>query len=354
MKKPLRVLYLYSGERKAILKGIAGRDYPDTQLYGLNHFRASDVDAHYREWGDVPGSRWLSWLDFRIKHLLLYPFTRGYDLVFGSSVLYLIFLKKILRPRAKFVLLNIGLTRMFASNRKKGLKHAVLRWLLSGIEGVVCLARFQVRYLEERFPQLAGKVWYVPLGVDTQYYQPQYERRKEHILAVGRDNGRDYRALADVARHMPEQEFHIVCSARNIEGITFPGNVQVRLDISKADLYRTYHEARLLLQLTKTDLTEGSDCSGQTVLLDAMACGLPVVLNRTPYVEDYVTDGQEAVVIEGTDVLAVERGIASLEKVELRDTVARAARARAEREFSTERMAEGLAKVFTNVMRHDG
>ena len=277
----MRVLYLYSGSRTQF-RGSIGSDYPDTQFYGLNHLGDNGIEAAHKEWNDVPGSSLLGRvLDFRIKHLLLYPFTRGYDVVFGSSLLYLVPLKKLFRAHAKFVLLNIGITRTLTAHHQRR-TGALVRWLISGLDAVVCLSRFQVAYLEEQFPQLRGKIFFVPLGVDTRFHTPVYDGRKPYILSVGRDNGRDYAAVVAAARHLPEREFQIVCSRRNLTGISLPANVRVFYDLPVADLHAKYREAELLLLLTK-DGTEGSDCSGQTVLLDAMASGLPVVVNRKPY-----------------------------------------------------------------------
>ncbi|MBA3329722.1 MAG: glycosyltransferase [Actinobacteria bacterium] len=41
----------------------------------------------------------------------------------------------------------------------------------------------------------------------------------------------------------------------------------------------------------------GSVCSIQTVLLDAMAMGCPVVISERAWVHEYVTDGDTALVV---------------------------------------------------------
>ena len=340
-----RVLYLYSGSRKGKFKGTPGVDYPDTQFYGQNHLRTFGISADYKEWSDVPLNRFWS---FRMKHLLLYPFTRGYDVVFGSSLLYLMPLKMLFRSKATFVLLNIGIMRTLAAHRTHRLRSWLLRSLMEGFEAVVCLSTHQKEQLEREYPALIGKTFFVPLGVDTRFYQPNYENRQSYILSAGRDNGRDYASVIETARLMPEREFHIVCSPRNLKGIRdFPSNVKVFYDVPFAELHRKYQEASLLLLLTRTSHA-GSDCSGQTVLLDAMANGLPIVVNDQPYLADYVTDGKEAVVIQSTDPQAAKIAIESLDAVELRE-IAMRARARVEKGYSTEHMARELAAVFTRV-----
>ncbi len=349
----MKVRYLYSGSRKDKFKGIAGVDYPDTQFYGLNHLSKFGISADYKEWSDVTKSRfWDAILGFRIKHLLLYPFSRSQDVVFGSSLLFLMVFKKLFKTKTKFVLLNIGIMRTLAVNKKNKIKHAFIRWLLSGFDGVVCLARLQKEYLEEKFPSLRGKVFFVPLGVDTRYHQPVYENRKTYFLSVGRDNGRDYQTVIDTARLMPEREFHIACSKRNLAGVdSIPPNVKIFYDFPFSKTREQFQEAGLLLLITHDDsLQDGSDCSGQTVLLEAMANGLPIIVSRKKYLADYVADKKEAVFVDFYDPFQIKAAaVALMGDPGERGAMALRARARVEAEFSTERMAENLATVFTRI-----
>ncbi|MEK7505351.1 MAG: glycosyltransferase family 4 protein [Patescibacteria group bacterium] len=349
-----KILYLYSGSRKNKFQGQIGLDYPDTQFYGLNYLKKFDLEAEYKEWQDFAKQKfWHTKIGFRIRHLLLFFFTRGYDLVFGSSILYMMVFKKIFKTRRKFVLFNIGLQRTLTANKKNQFKYALISSLLKELDGVVCLANFQREQLESVYPFLRGKVSFVPLGVDTQFYQPGYEGRGEYILSVGRDNGRDYKTVMEVVRKLPEREFHIVCSKRNLENIgEIPKNVKVFYDLSPSELHKKYQEAILLLLLTHQDsFLDGADCSGQTVLLDAMANGLPVIISRKKYLGDYVTDGKEAILVDCYNATQTALAINSLlEDGEGRHRLALSARKRAELEFSTEKMAEGLSGVFRSLL----
>lgn len=347
------VLYLYSGARKDKFKGKIGIDYPDTQFYGLNHLNKFGIFAEYKEWSDISTSRFLSAvLSFRIKHLLLYYFTGGRDVVFGSSLLYMMIFKKLFRKRTKFVMLNIGIMRTLKANKKSKIKYALMKWLLKELDGVVCLARCQKEYLENEYSFLMGKVFFVPLGVDTDYYQPEYKNRKDYILSAGRDNGRDYKTVIETARLMPEREFHIVCSKRNLEGVnTIPKNVKIFYDMPSPELHKKYREAKMLLLITHDDLfRDGADCSGQTVLLDAMASGLPVIASRKKYLADYAEDQKEAVFVDFYDCANIKVAVESLlDNKGFRRNIAMRARQRVENEFSTEKMAKGLSGIFLSL-----
>ena len=75
----------------------------------------------------------------------------------------------------------------------------------------------------------------------------------------------------------------IVASERNLTDVTVPGNVELRLDVSYPELRELYAGASCVVLPTRREgYCYGADCSGQTVLLDAMAMGRPVWLRSAP------------------------------------------------------------------------
>ncbi len=345
----LRVLYLYSGTRNDKFKGKFSRDFPDTQFYGLNHLYKFGIKAQFKDQDDIVKNVILKkFLGFRLRHFFSYFTIKGYNVVFGSSLLYPLFFQKIFRRKTKFMLLNISITRTLYANRQKPLKLIVIKWLLKEISAVVCLSSTQKKYLERQCPFLKGHIYFVPLGVDAVYHKPIYDKRRNYILSAGRDNGRDYKAVMEVALLMPEREFHIVCSPRNIKDIqNVPCNVKVFLDLPPKELYEKYKKAQLLLLLTKGGMrTDGADCSGQTVLLDAMANGLPVVVTEQEYLSDYARDGKEIIYVHSYDPKEIKTYIEKMRDTQIRKDLAKKARRRVEEELTTEKMAKGLARVF--------
>lgn len=346
------VLFIFAGDRKSKFSGTPGVDFPDTLLYGLNHLAQYGFAPTALEPADMfPHVRLRRFMPYRLKHLMLFFKTFRYDLVFGPSLLYMMLLRKLFKTRTKFILLAIEITRVLATHKDNNIKTRFVLWLLGELDGIVCLTQFQKKYLEDTHSFLRGKCFFVPLGVDTRYNTPQYENRSTYILSAGRDNGRDYKTVIETARRMPEREFHIVCSQRNLKGIRdIPPNVRIFIDLPFAELHRKYQEAEVLLLITHDDsFRNGADCSGQTVLLDAMANGLPVIVSRKKYLGDYVTDHAEAMFVDCYNPDAVKDAIQSFQSVEFRKEIAMRARARVEREFSTKHMAAHLAVVFAHL-----
>ena len=347
----MNVLYIYPGSRSVLYA-----DVPDTQLYGFNYLKSLGVNADALGRDDaLPDWFKKSWMGkyvgFRLRHFLLFFKSRNYDIVFGPALLYLMPLKKLFGGKARYVALNIELNRIMRGSMNRPLRQRFIVSLLKEFSAIICLSTIQKEWLLTEYPFLRGKVFFVPLGADVKFYQPVYEGRRDFVLSVGRDNGRDYHTLVEVAKRMPDTRFEIVCSPRNLAGINFiPSNVHVFYDLSFAELKEKYQTARMIVITTHDDASIlGADCSGQTVLLDAMASGVPIIATRKAYLVDYVREGQDALVVDCYNPEQLVKAIEQLHDDALRLKLAKNARARAEHEFSTRAMAEQVSHVFKDI-----
>ena len=98
--------------------------------------------------------------------------------------------------------------------------------------------------------------------------------------------------------------------------------------------------------------TEGLPLS----ILEAMAAGRPVVVTAVSGVPDAVTDGSEGFVVPAGDVTALAEAIGRLAaNPDLRVEMGRRAQARAQREFSAQRMVSDVTTVYDEILsRRDG
>jgi len=343
----MKVLYIYSGKRKGRFNGRIGVDYPDTQFYGLNHLSKFGIDAEYKEVSNILKKIF----GFRIAHMFMFFSVSNYDVVFGSSLMYMLFWNKFFKAKTKFVLLNISLNRTISANKDKTLKKAFLMWLLKELDGVICLSNHQKENLEKEAPFLKGRTFFTPLGVDIEYFEPVYNNREDFILSVGKDNGRDYQTVVDTARLMPEETFHIIASERNLKNIkNIPDNIKLFFDFSFDELKEKYKKAKMLLLITKEDnYSDGADCSGQTVLLDAMASGLPVIVSRKNYLIDYIEKDKEVHLVDFYDAQDIKEAVNTINNDEKRFEIAKNARKTVQNKLSTEHMAETLSFVFNKI-----
>ncbi len=343
-----KVLFIFSGSRRVLNDSISNGLAPDTQLYGMNHIQGG-ISVYFKEFADTfLGNIFGNKIDFRLRHFLMFFSTGSADIIFGSSILYMAILKKIFFSKKKYILLNISLNRLLNQSIQKRLFfYKFIKSLLKEIDLIVSLSNIQQEQLKTRHGILKEKLLYIPLGVDINFYKPVFEGRKDYILAAGRDNGRDYKTIIEVAKLLPQQQFQLVLSQRNLKGITdVPLNVTVFFDLPLNDLKTKYQEASMMLLITHPDeFSDGSDCSGQTVLLDSFASGIPIIATKKAYISDYGQDEEHLLLVEPYDVSGI---IKSINKVAIvGQGLARNARQKVEKEFSTELMGNNLSTCFT-------
>jgi glycosyltransferase involved in cell wall biosynthesis len=148
-------------------------------------------------------------------------------------------------------------------------------------------------------------------GVDTAFWTPgaaddgrRTPARAAPVLAVGNDAQRDYQTLAEAARgaRWPLT----VVTRRPLPPV--PDNVTVirgsyTEGVSDAELRELYRGACCVV----VPLKPGLQPSGQSVTLQAMACGTPVVLSRTPGLFDAarLRDGEQLLLVDPGDPAAL-------------------------------------------------
>jgi len=129
-------------------------------------------------------------------------------------------------------------------------------------------------------------IFLIPHGIDTDYFSPVKEKdpTDQFCLAVG-DHLRDYntliRAMKIAAPGLPS-EFKLVIVSSKLKGIN-QENVIIKSGIPDGELLKLYRQASFLVLPLKS-------ATANNVLLEGMACGLPVVTNRLEDISYYTKD----------------------------------------------------------------
>jgi glycosyltransferase involved in cell wall biosynthesis len=259
--------------------------------------------------------------------------------------------------------------------RRGGAGSRVLGAAARLADRIVCVSVDQQAFLMRRLNLSAARLPVVLSGTDTRFYSPELPdgsplplggsvgtdllaRRSatppRFILAAGRDAARDYRTLA-VALTGAGHRAVVVCSPANLEGVTFPPGVEVRLDVSPATLRDLYARATVVVVPTRGDGDSvGSDCSGTLVTLDSLAMGRPVVVTARASVPEYVTPGVHVTTVPAGDApalrAAIDRAMSSDPAV-AKSVIdeARAGQAHVRSGKTSDHFAAGVAHIFRNV-----
>jgi glycosyltransferase involved in cell wall biosynthesis len=188
-------------------------------------------------------------------------------------------------------------------------------------------------------------------GVDTKFWvnDPGIEN-EGYLLAVGNDSMRDFATLLEVAKCV-ERPVYIV-TKREITG-DIPANVTLIRgawhsreldDIALRDMYRKAFAVIVPLK-------ESFQPSGQSVTLQAMACGKPVVLTNTAglWERNYLKNKNNILLVEPGKSEQIVAYIKELEvNSEMKHEIGRLAReyvlAHGQIEFFSQRLENAIAK----------
>lgn len=188
-------------------------------------------------------------------------------------------------------------------------------------------------------------------GVDANFWTPA-DVEREFILAVGNDGRRDYASFVTAAagldvpvkiltaRPLPEP------LPPHIEHLRGSWHAPAVTDEELRDLYR-----RALLVVVP--LEDAIQPSGQSVALQAMACGRPVVLSRTRglWTGGDFQDGRDLLLVEHGSPVALRSAMQQLlDDAAHREHIGRAAREAVLQHGRIEAFADRLGSVITGAV----
>lgn len=163
---------------------------------------------------------------------------------------------------------------------------------------------------------------------------------------AGGGTGRDFRTLIAAVRDsdMPLRIVTFDASTLDWKG-PLPSNVRVEWAMPLQEFVDRVARARLVV----VPLRDGRSDFGQTMLVQALALGKPVVATRARGVVDYVEDGREGLLVEAGDVQDMRDALTRLyEDGRLREACGRNALERA-RLSSYAAFAETIAEICRTI-----
>jgi glycosyltransferase involved in cell wall biosynthesis len=154
------------------------------------------------------------------------------------------------------------------------------------LSAIILVGINQFNFFSEIIPK--EKIFFLPHPVDTKFFLPPsnfHDREKNEILFVGA-HLRDYETLRSIVENAwliaPQLKFTIVAYPQKIcEFHGMVGNYKIVTNISESDLLILYQRSTLLLMPVE-------DATANNTILEAMSCGLPMVVTDIGAVRDYV------------------------------------------------------------------
>lgn len=225
--------------------------------------------------------------------------------------------------------------------------HAQRLKLLDGLDGAVAVSSALARDLSRILPE--EKVFYVPHGIDLEVFQPRLQARRPgclRLLTVGfhmRDLNLVHRLIDNSHQLKLDVEFQFIGPKSAWSYFTGCQRTELRSDVSEGELIGAYHDADALLLPVEAATANNS-------LLEALACGLPVISTQADGIVDYLDD-QAGWLIPKNELDPLQQLVCSLAAdptlCERKRVLARAKACN----FGWERVAVGYREIFSGAFK---
>ncbi len=156
-----------------------------------------------------------------------------------------------------------------------------IKLILKSIDKFIFLSEGELNFARRKFSKYKNKFTLIPFAVDLEIWKVQ-ESVKKDILFVGNDGFRDFKLVEEIINSHPKINFSIVSELIKKENLIHDnftiykgswGNPALS-DLELSNLYSSS-------KLTIVPLKESLQPSGQSVALQSIACGTPVIITKT-------------------------------------------------------------------------
>ena len=322
------VLYRDSALRRAALEAPVG-DPARYSLYGLDELRNAGFEVrHNLESGFEPGggARMNARLLDRAVRL-----TGGYsgdfagvlgsldeanraDVVFSTVDTVgvpLTLLGRFGRVKPPVVYGAIGLPERLAELRGRPAK-LLFAQAFGRLDTIVAYGWGEVEELRSWLGDGGPRIEFVAFGVDVEHFRPDPATALvDDVVSIGADPRRDFGLVVELARRMPDVACRIVASVDNAQELgALPPNVSLEIDVP----FERIRELLLGAKVVALPVRENSYSGATTTLLQAMACGKPVVVTRTAAIARgyHLEDGVNCRLVPPGEGSALEHAVRGL------------------------------------------
>ena len=160
-----------------------------------------------------------------------------------------------------------------------------VRLLVANTNNVLFLGNSELKKASNTHKKYIERFKFLPFCVDTEFWLNKSNKditKNKNIIFVGNDGNRDFELLIKLAVNLKEFNFIVVSSNEAFKQVNLP-NVKIyngfwgSNQISDSDLRELYLESKLSI----IPLKDSYQPSGQSVALQSMSLGIPVMITKT-------------------------------------------------------------------------
>ncbi len=197
---------------------------------------------------------------------------------------------------------NFIVVKNFIYRPKKGIigniYYRFVRYIVESeyIDVIICDSRSNCKYCSDIFNADKGKFKFIPFGIKdfSEKFVFENESKKKAMLSLGRSN-KDWNFLINALKNTA-YELDIVCDELRDSGVS--DNIHIHNGVWGGQSFRYIHDCLCVI----IPVADGRISGGQTVLLQAMQFGKPIIVTSpSGLADDYVIDGYNGLVVEKTE-----------------------------------------------------
>lgn len=236
-----------------------------------------------------------------------------------------------------------------------------IRWLWHDADSLVAVSNGLRTYAQETAPDLPIEV--IPNAIELSVFIPPRHRNHEgpvRLLFVGRFNAfKNVENLLEAAARLKQQgidnfELQLVGDGSrrsNLERLTVENGLTKQVQflgwVDRQAIVEVYRQADLFVTATTW---EGMP----NTVLEAMACGLPIVATRASGLSELVQEGVNGYLVKTNDPATLADRLTQLiDNPYERQRMGKESRKIAEREFAWEYIAEQYVQIYSRVSQRE-
>lgn len=174
------------------------------------------------------------------------------------------------------------------------------------VERIIIYSRSQISLHDSR---LHPRYSFIPLPADGNFNRSWPSSEPDMVFSGGGE-GRDYSSLIEAVRGLPLRMDIVTFDPESINKADLPPNCRILGPCATDDFLGTMARASLVV----IPLLPGVHPHGHTTIVQARRLGKVVVTARNASVEDYVTDGEDGLLVDPGDAAGYRNAIQRLLK----------------------------------------
>lgn len=354
------ITYIYSGGRKDKLKNLEASDF----FYGFLELKNKSLNINFIELSDKK----TGFFDRAVIKLTKLPIyflkslnlkniniiRKSKNIIFINESSYLSFLPLLMvSRRSNSLFLPMGLMNKFNNGNK--LTKYIIDKSLNYSKKILFIGKGELNEASNKLAKYSKKYYYLPFAVDDKFwfYKDKPKRQVKNLLFIGNDINRDFDLLFKIASSFENYHFTIVTEykGKNFDQLKnvnlLEGNWRNSY-LKDSEILNLYHFADLVILPIK----QSSQPSGQSVALQAMSSGTPVMITKTSGFWDFQAfqDNKNIFFVEGTSPNDWSIKINSLlNNSKILDDVSKNGRKTVEDKFTIEMFLLNLSNYFVDI-----